>query len=66
MNPKPCCGVRLFYRYLGAEQLCQARILIVRADDPDAAIERAGHLARDNYESDTTTHQHPIVCAGVA
>ena len=56
MNPEPWYGVRLVYRLLGTKPAFEERVLIVRADDSDAAIKRAEELSRENYESDTTIY----------
>ncbi|GAB5403099.1 MAG: hypothetical protein Aurels2KO_13300 [Aureliella sp.] len=56
MNPEPWYGVRLVYRLVGQKPAFEERVLIVRADDTDSAIERAEQLSRENYESETTVY----------
>ena len=56
MNPEPWYGVRLVYRLRGAKPAFEERVLIVRAEDTETAIERAESLSRENYESDNTVY----------
>ena len=57
MQVEPWYGVRLVYRHLSMKKPSyEERVLIVRAENFEAAIESAERLSRDNYESKTTIY----------
>lgn len=57
MSDEPWYGVRLVYQLIGESgNAFEERVLIVRADDFDSAIERAEQISHDEYEDESTIY----------
>lgn len=56
-NPEPWYGVRLLYQLTGTKDLAyEERIVIVRAQDAEAAIAVAEEKSRSSYENSSTRY----------